>query len=130
MIKMKTTHFWNFPLQTKDDLDSGHEETSQERDEVQAWVQQRATQGVYCWSFKCGSENGCGGVNNVEILCCGVASSCGYGCCSGSGFCCGYESVSARSSGCGGRPPLRGCKRSHPRKHITDRFLTQNRLTV
>lgn len=82
------------------------------------------------WEFKCGSESGCGGESNAEILCCGAASSCGYGCCSGCGFCCGYESVTARSSGCAGRPPLRGCKLSRPRKHITDRLLTQNRVML
>lgn len=68
------------------------------------------------WEFKCGSESGCDGASNAGILCCGAASSCGYGCCSGFGFCCGYESVSARSSGSVGRPPLRGCKLSRPRK--------------
>lgn len=41
--------FLENPRQTKDDVDWGHEETSQDSDEVQVWFQQRATQGVWLW---------------------------------------------------------------------------------
>lgn len=79
------------------------------------------------WVLRCGIENGCDVVNNVEILCCDVVSSCGCDCCSGCDFCCGCENVSARNLGCEDHPPLLGCKLSHPGKHITDHFLTRNK---
>lgn len=47
MIKMKDSFLERNPLQTKDDVDSGHGDASQEGDEVQAWVRLREVRGVW-----------------------------------------------------------------------------------
>ena len=61
---------------------------------------------------RCESESGSAGESNVEMPCCDEGSSCVSRSCSG--FDCGYESVSARSWDCEGRPPSPQCRPSLP----------------